>query len=98
MDEEIKKILEQQSQDLTDIKTSLAKIQRHFVWSRVWSIVRILLIVVPLVIGYIMVLPLLQQALSQYQDLTSALNSGSQPAANSDALQQLLNQYLQQRK
>lgn len=96
MDQDIKQILDQQSKDLAEIKVSLAKIQRHFVWERVWSIVRILLIVVPLIVGYIMVLPLLQQALAQYQDLTSSLNAGSQPS--NDNLQNLLNQYLQSRK
>ncbi|MFH0874224.1 MAG: hypothetical protein V1846_05305 [Candidatus Komeilibacteria bacterium] len=91
MDEEIKKILDQQSQDLADIKVQLVKIRRHFVWEQVWSVVRILLIVVPLIVAYIVLMPMLQQALAQYQDLSSSLKNPA--GGNNLNLQDLINQY-----
>ncbi len=47
----------------------LSKINRNLAWQRVFNIIKIIIIIVPLIFGIIYLPPLIQQALSGYQSL-----------------------------
>ena len=45
------------------------KINNHIKWSRVFSFFKLLIIVIPLVLGYLYLQPMINELLSFYQDL-----------------------------
>ncbi|MFH1255273.1 MAG: hypothetical protein V1667_02285 [bacterium] len=76
MDEEIKKMLEQNLKLSSEIYKQTKYIKNYVFWAQIAGVVKILLIVVPLVIGIIYLPPLLKGAFDQYKDLL-----GIQPEA-----------------
>lgn len=85
MDEEIKKILEQNLALTKEIYVMTKKIKSYITFQKVMSLVYIMLIVVPIVLSIIYLPPLLKGLFKQYQEIL-----GIQPS-NSDSIQNLLN-------
>jgi len=69
MDEEIKKILEKNLKLTKEIHEMAKSIKSFMMWQRVFSFLKILIIVVPIVIGIIYLPPLLKNVFEQYQGL-----------------------------
>lgn len=88
IDEELKKVLDEQSAELAEIRVQLKKINRFFFWSSVWSWVQILAFVIPLILAYFFLMPLLKEGLGALTNPT-----GIAPGANTNSLNDLLQQY-----
>lgn len=66
---EIKKLLELNLQRNEDILLMMRDIKKYIKWQKIWSIFRFVLIVVPIVLGFIYLPPLLQDLFQSYRDL-----------------------------
>jgi|WetSurMetagenome_2_1015567.scaffolds.fasta_scaffold449043_2 hypothetical protein len=78
MDEELKKILEENLRINQENNRMLHSIKRHFVWQRIVAIFYFIIIVGPIVWGIFYLPALLKPIISQYQDLLGSPNtSGS---------------------
>ena len=66
---ELRKLIEAQSELLANIEKRLQKIQIHMRWATISSWLRILLILVPLVLGYIYLSPYINDLVAQYQEI-----------------------------
>jgi len=60
IDEDLKKILEKNSQDIDELKGMVKSIKNYFLWQRIYQIIMILTIVVPIVVAYFLVGPMLK--------------------------------------
>jgi hypothetical protein len=80
MDEEIKKLLEKNLELTEEIHKIVKSVKKYMLWQNIFSFLKILIIVVPIVIGIIYLPPLLKDVFQQYQSLLSGeggLNLGS---------------------
>ena len=68
------------------IYASIEKTRRYIFWNQVFGFLQLLIIVVPLVVGFLYLKPLLQQALSTY---TQLLGSPSGAGSTSTLLNEL---------
>ena len=75
MDEDIKKLLEENLKLTKEMHAMTKKIKSFIVWQQVMGIIKILLIAVPIIIGIIYLPPLLNELYSSYQELLG-LQSG----------------------
>jgi len=90
MEDEIKKLLEKNLELTEEIYKMVKGIKKYIFWQKVFSFLKILIIVVPIIIGIIYLPPLLKGVFQQYQSLLGGgdgLNSGS---GNSNLLENLL--------
>ena len=69
MDEEIKKLLEKNLELNTEIHEMVKSIKNYVVWARIFSILKILIILVPIILGIIYLPALLGNAFGQYKEL-----------------------------
>jgi hypothetical protein len=83
--EEIKKLLEQNLQYSQEIYKQTKYIKSYVFWAQIFGVLKILIIVVPIVIGIIYLPTLLSGLLNQYKDVLGI------QGASSGALQGLLN-------
>ena len=67
--EKLQKLLEENLKISKDLYNMTKKIKRWVVWQRVWGMVKILIIVIPIVLGAIYLPPLLKEAVKPYQEL-----------------------------
>ncbi|GEM_PF-5873859 len=65
-DQELKNLLVANQQTMAEVREYLASIKRQMLWTQVFSIIKILLIVIPLLVSVYYLQPLLQSALSSY--------------------------------
>ena len=68
-DSEIKKLLERNLEMTIETHKMVKKIKSHMFWQQVFGVLKILIIVVPLVIGIMYLPPLLDKIFSQYNEL-----------------------------
>ncbi|MDD5072111.1 MAG: hypothetical protein PHQ42_05270 [Patescibacteria group bacterium] len=76
MDEEIKKLLEKNLELTREIREMVKGIKRYVFWQRVWGALKILIIVIPIVLGIIYLPALLKDVYRQYQNLLGAGSNG----------------------
>ena len=69
MDEEIKKLLEKNLELTEEIYKKTKYIKRHVIIQQVFGVLKVLIIIVPIVLGIIYLPPLLKNVYSQYQEL-----------------------------
>ena len=79
MDEEIKKLLQENLEMNKKIYKICRKLNNYMVWSQVYSFLKILIIVVPLILGYYYLMPLIKNAFTPYNEL---LGGSSQDSLN----------------
>jgi len=77
MDEEIKKLLEQNLAYSKEIYAMTKKIKRHITFQKVVSVIYLLLIVAPVILGIIYLPPLLNGIYGQYKDILGLPTGGS---------------------
>lgn len=77
MDEEIKKLLEQNLEYSKEIYAMTRKIKSYITFQKVMSVVYILLIVVPIILSIIFLPPLLKGVFDQYKDVLGLPANGS---------------------
>lgn len=74
---EIKHLLEKNQQDLKVLKEEVHKVYKQLLWNRVVSILKIIIIVVPLILGAVYLMPLLNQLISGYRELLGYTGTAS---------------------
>ncbi|MDD5032491.1 MAG: hypothetical protein PHR36_05665 [Patescibacteria group bacterium] len=80
MEDEIKKLLEKNLKLAEETHKMVRSIKSYMFWQNVWGFLKILIIVVPIVIGIIYLPPLIKDVFRQYQSLLGGeggLNSES---------------------
>ncbi len=90
MDEEIKKLLEKNLTLTEEIHKMVKSIKRYMFWQNVWSFLKILIIVVPIVIGIIYLPPLLKGVFQQYQSLLGGGDGLNLESSGGNFLESLL--------
>lgn len=74
----IKELLEKNLELTQEIFKMTKSIKSYIVWERVFGVIKLLLIVVPIILGVIYLPPLLKNVIGQYQSLLGTQgNSGS---------------------
>lgn len=74
-DEDLRNLLIANQQTLLELKEYLAGIKRQMIWAQVFSVVKIILIIAPIIWGFYFLSPMLKNLLSTYQGLGGTLNS-----------------------
>ncbi len=90
--EVIKKLLEQNQELNQQILASSKKIEKYMMWIRIMNIIKFVLIVVPLALGFWLVSPYLKQAQSAfgiYGDLLGVSDSLDKVTPTDDTFNQL---------
>ncbi len=68
-DGEIKKLLEENLALNEEIYKMVKKINRFVIWQRIFGFLKILIIIVPIVLGILYLPPILKELLGQYQSI-----------------------------
>jgi hypothetical protein len=63
--------------------TILKKLERHVRWQSYWGFIKILIFVVPLILGYLLLQPYLGSALNTYQEVRGLINNPENPSESS---------------
>ena len=69
MDEEIKKLLQKNLELNQRIYEMVKSIKSYIFWQRIFGVLKILIIVIPIIVGIIYLPPLFKQVINQYQSL-----------------------------
>jgi len=69
MEEEIKNLLKENLKLNQEIHKMVKGIKSFLFWQRIWGVIKILIIIVPIIVGIIYLPPLLKQVMGQYQSL-----------------------------
>lgn len=69
IDEELKQIVQENKQILDKIDDRLHKIEKRFIWSSIFSFIKIFIIVAPIVLGIIYLTPFLQDFIKVYDPI-----------------------------
>lgn len=84
MDEDIKKLLEQNLAKNEEIYQLMKRLKSYLLMNQIFGVIRLLIIVVPLVLALIFLPPLFKQFMSQWQGLAA-------PAGGLDEILKLYN-------
>ncbi|MBU1987293.1 MAG: hypothetical protein ABII94_00555 [Patescibacteria group bacterium] len=92
MDQEIKKILKQNTELTKEIYKMTKKISRFIFWQKVFNILKILIILVPITLGIIYLPPLFKNFTKQYQGFLNIfdINDNIKQDINLKKIQELL--------
>ncbi len=69
MDEELRRILAEQSAAIEDIKEKTQRIYRYIRWQKFWNWFRLLVIIIPLIAGAIYLPPLIKDLIDNFTSL-----------------------------
>lgn len=94
--EEIRQLLEENIKLTKAILASTEKTRRHIMWSQVGSYLKLLLILVPLVWGFLYIQPYLKQTLSMYQELLGPGTTGAPGQDGSNDIMDLIREFRKQ--
>lgn len=83
-EDELKQLLLENQRLLKEIHAATEKTRRYILWDQVWGFVKLLIIIVPLALGYLYIQPYLKQALASLQEIYGL---GSAPAASTGTKQ-----------
>ncbi|MDP3985965.1 MAG: hypothetical protein U1C53_00190 [Candidatus Veblenbacteria bacterium] len=90
-DEAVRTLLQEQIVLLKEIHAATQKTRRYIVWAQVWSLVKLAIIIVPLIVGFWFLKPYFQTAFSSYQELLDSPSAGGDNQQSFDLLEQLKN-------
>jgi len=90
MDPELKNILADNKRVLDRLEARMKKIEKRFIWGTVWSIVKIIIIVGPIVVGLIYLSPIINK---YFQDFSPIFEFYSNLGQDKN-LQQQINTFL----
>jgi hypothetical protein len=94
---DLKQLLEENLSVSHEVYRLVKKINRQLFWQKIWGLLKVIIIVVPLVAGAIYLYPLLGQVLGTYQQIIGLTQGGMNlnidaKNVNSAAVQNLINQ------
>jgi len=61
----------------------LLKVQKSLKWQAIWSVIKILVVVVPLIVGYLLFQPYLGSMFNTYKEVQGMINNPEDPSAPS---------------
>lgn len=64
--EEIKRLLQKNLEYTKEIHAEVLKIKKKLMWQKIFSIIKVVIVLIPLIIGLIYAIPFLQQAAEAY--------------------------------
>lgn len=73
---DIKGLLEENNRLLKEVKAGNDRLERYLRWNRVWSLLRLLIIIIPIALGIIFLKPYVKDAVSTYEDLLGVPGAG----------------------
>ena len=76
MENEIKKLLEKNLELNREIFKMVKSIKSYILWARIFGVLKILIIVIPIILGLIYLPPLLKNVFNNYQGLLGLDKSG----------------------
>jgi hypothetical protein len=76
-EKDIKKLVEENIKLSEEILEISKKTKRYIFFQQIYGVIKLLIIVVPIILGIIYLPPLLEDALSQYTDLLGGVGSSS---------------------
>jgi len=82
MEDEIKKLLEKNLELTEEVHKMVKSVKSYMLWQNIFSFLKILIIVVPIVIGIIYLPPLLKGVFQQYQSLLGGEGAGLEGSGN----------------
>jgi len=90
MDEEIKEVLKKNLELTQDIHRMVKKINKFIIWQQVIGVIKILLIIVPLVAGFIYLPGLLKNAFEPYKELLEVGQEGQEIKLDKSSVLEML--------
>ena len=90
MDEEIKEVLKKNLELTQDTHRMVKKINKFIIWQQVIGVIKILLIIVPLVAGFIYLPGLLKNALEPYKELLEVGQEGQEIKLDKSSVLEML--------
>ena len=96
--EEFKKILEENLKLSQEIQENTKYIKKYVIWSQVFGVIKVLLIVVPIVLGILYLPSLLGSALAPYKELLQIPDQASLKEAAPTLLKEISPELLRQKK
>ena len=96
VDPELKQQLDQLTKDVDEIKKNLHGINKAMRWGAILGWLRIAVFIIPIVIAYFYLLPLIEPMIRTYSELFNPEgSSGNSNVTDIDSLKNLLDQYKQ---
>jgi hypothetical protein len=77
MENEIKELLEKNLAMTEEIRGLVLTVKKHIFWQQVFGLVKLLIILVPIILGLIFLPPLIGAYLDQYKQLFDLNSAGS---------------------
>jgi len=90
MDEEIKEVLKKNLELTQDTHRMVKKINKFIIWQQVIGVIKILLIIVPLVAGFIYLPGLLKNAFEPYKELLEVGQEGQEIKLDKSSVLEML--------
>ncbi|MBI5254726.1 hypothetical protein HY932_03045 [Candidatus Falkowbacteria bacterium] len=78
--EQLKNLMKQNLELLHDLEVDVRKIKNYLFWQRVGTVIKVLLILIPIALAIIYLPPIIKNALGQYYGLIGGLKSGAMPS------------------
>lgn len=75
---QLRSLVEEQAARLEQMQVTLDKVYRYIWWQRIWLVVKIVFVVVPVILGILYLPPLLENAFAPYQELLGGSSNTSQ--------------------
>ena len=77
MDDETRKLLNKNLEYTKKVHEEILKIKQHIFWQRVFSIIKLVVIIVPLVLAIMVATPFIKEAYETYKEIMGALHDVS---------------------
>lgn len=87
--QDFRQLLEENTKLLRDIQATTERTRRYIFMGEIFSIVKILLIVVPVILGFVYLKPYFQTVVGSYQELLGAPSSSTGILQPKDILDEL---------
>ena len=77
MEEEVKKLIEENLKLTREVHAMVVKVRRYMMWQRFVSFIYLILVVGPLILAIIYLPPIIKPILQQYQSIWQSFSDGS---------------------
>lgn len=91
MEEDIRKLLYQNTQDTKAVLAMVKKIKRYVAFQQIFGIVKLVLVLVPIILAIIYGMPLVRQAIGTYQQVIGSVKTLQGTANQATGLMGLFN-------
>jgi hypothetical protein len=74
-DQEIKELLEKNLEMNKEIREMVKSIKTYIIWQRVWFVLKLVIIIIPITLGFIYLPPILSDIFEQYKGVLDFFQS-----------------------